>query len=508
LAHPAEGAPTRRHPVGSVLQRSESHTPNPAKRQALLWFGLLLALALTLRIYRLGQNSLWVDEYASLVTAGFPLADIPAAALRDDAFEPPLYFWLLHLVTGFFGDSESAIRLLSAVAGAVTVLLTALLVRALGESTSVASLSAVLLALSPLHLWYSQEGRPYALLVGLGIGSLVSLLRALRTGAALAWVGFAVLASLAILTHVVGLVFPLIGWLWAIRARRAASVLRPLFAATIVIVLAIAPFGYRLAQAVVEAQGTGSPPRPLTGLEIPYTMFTYVGGYSFGPSVREIQDEGASAAVLGHPNQSALGVVAVLAFMGLVLRLRSKAAMNLALLTLLPVTITWVGAALTGKAYNVRYTLPGIIGFLGLIALGISGLPKTRRATATALVAALFLWADAQWFFNPRYWKEDSRTAVAWLKDKLPAGSTVAVAPGYQANVVTYYAGREGVNLVFVGLPDSASFIESAPPDALLITRLHHVPHWRELVRSFQSRTESPPRPVKLVGYRAFLTRR
>ena len=53
-----------------------------------------------------------------------------------------------------------------------------LLVRAFGESTRVAILSAALLALNPLHLWYSQEARPYALLVCLGIGSLVCLLRA------------------------------------------------------------------------------------------------------------------------------------------------------------------------------------------------------------------------------------------------------------------------------------------------------------------------------------------
>ncbi len=168
---------------------------------------------------------------------------------------PRLYFWLLHLVIGVFGDSETALRLLSVVAGALTVPLVVLLVRALGESTRVAILSAALLALNPLHLWYSQEARPYALLVCLGIGSLVCLMRALRNGSVLAWAGFAALASLAILTHVVGVVFPLIGWLWALRMRRDGSTLRQLVAASIVIALATAPFGYMLAHAVHSRRG-------------------------------------------------------------------------------------------------------------------------------------------------------------------------------------------------------------------------------------------------------------
>jgi hypothetical protein len=200
-------------------------------------------------------------------------------------------------------------------------------------------------------------------------------------------------------------------------------------------------------------------------------------------------------------------VVALLALTALVLRLRSDAAKNLGLLLLLPMTATWLGSAVTGKAYNVRYTLPGIIGFVGLVTLAISGLPRARRAIAAALVAGLFLWADAQWFFAPRYWKEDSRSAVAWLRGQLPPGSTVAVAPGYQRPVLTHYARRGGADLVFEGLPDTASSFGSALPDALLITRLHNLPHWRELMRSLDRSAGSPP-AVELVGYRVFLVRR
>jgi len=55
-----------------------------------LWAPLCLAAAL--RFYRLGQDSLWSDEYATLRTAALRFWDIPAAALWHDTFEPPLYF--------------------------------------------------------------------------------------------------------------------------------------------------------------------------------------------------------------------------------------------------------------------------------------------------------------------------------------------------------------------------------------------------------------------------------
>ena len=472
----------------------------------MLWGGLLLAVALALRLYRLGAMSLWVDEYYSLVIAQHSLAEIPAAALLDAAFQPPFYFWLLHLVIGSFGDSETALRALSAVAGAVTVPLTLLLVRGLGASPGVAILCAALLSVSPLHLWYSQDARPYALLVCLGVGSLACLLGALRSGATMAWTGFAALASLAALTHVTGLVFPLIGWIWAIRQRRDRSVFRALLASSLVIALVTAPFGYLLVQSVFSAEAPGSP-RSLTGLELPYTVFTYLVGYSFGPSQRDIQNEGPLAAVLAHPIQTTVGVLVSLALTVLVSRLRTTAAKRLMLLFLLPMLATWLGSAVTTKSYNVRYTLPGIIGFLGLVGLGLASVRQGQRAIGTALLVGLFLWADAQWFFAARYGKEDSRSAVAWLHSHLPTGSAVAVAPGYQAGVLTYYARREQADLVFVGL-QTVSALDSASTSALLITRLHHVPHWPALIRSLPARSQDVTPGAGLLGYRAFLLRR
>jgi uncharacterized membrane protein len=468
-----------------------------------LWTGLLLAVAIALRLYRLGQNSFWVDEYASLLVARHPWQEIPAAALRGDAFEPPLYFWLLHVALRMFGESEVILRFPSAVSGGVTIPLTVLLLRGLRAAPRTAVLGGALLAFNPLHIWYSQEARPYALLICLGAGSLIALARALRTNGALAWSGFTVLASLTIMTHVIGVFFPLVGWLWILSRHRNPATLRPLLAATLGIMLLTAPFGFQLARAVVQAQSTGSPTRPLTGLEIPYTVFTYLAGYSFGPSVREIQDLGPMAALTAHPVQSLIGALALAALTVMVLQcVRSSGARSLVVLFLLPMLAVWIGAAVTGKAYNIRYTLAGLIGFVGLSAWGIEGLSTRGRRIALTIIPGIFLWADAQWFFDPSYWKEDSRTAVAWIRERLPAGATIAVAPGYQSSVLGYYGRRANADLIFIGLPDTATSVGSPMPDAVLMTRLHHVPHWRSLVRSLSSSTGTPV--VNVGGYRFF----
>jgi hypothetical protein len=184
----------------------------------------------------------------------------------------------------------------------------------------------------------------------------------------------------------------------------------------------------------------------------------------------------------------------------LALRLRASAAGRLATLFLLPMLATVFGSVITGKAYNVRYTVPGVVGFVGLAAMAIASVSGKRRQVLLAILVGLCCWADAQWFVVARYRKEDSRAAVAWLRANLPSGAKVAVAPGYQAEVLAYYADREQASLSFSGLADTATAVPGGRIDAFLLTRLHHVPHWEPLLRSAQRRSSATVGPT-LVGY-------
>src|SRR5215217_662901 len=149
---------------------------------------LLFVIALVPRLYRLGAQSLWLDEGGtwSEVTGrtgkGW-LALLGELFSKDAAY--PLYHLLLKVWVTLAGDSEWALRFPSALAGAATV--TVLYYTALelgrrmtddrrqvidgrwsvvGGRWSVASLAAALLfAVSPFALWYAQDAKVYSLLM-------------------------------------------------------------------------------------------------------------------------------------------------------------------------------------------------------------------------------------------------------------------------------------------------------------------------------------------------------
>jgi hypothetical protein len=264
----------------------------------------------------------------------------------------------------------------------------------------------------------------------------------------------------------------------------------------------ISPFLLAVSHAVVAAETTGSPPRALTGLEMPYTLFTFVAGYSFGPSVREIQNQGWIEAVRVHPVQVVIALATLAAVLASVSRLRSRAALALALLLAAPLLATYLGAAVTTKAYNVRYTLPGLVGLLGLMAM--AGTSRRVSRLAIGLAVVVFAVADLQWFGSSRYWKDDSRGAVDCLSRLLPAGGEVLVSPGYMAPVLSYYAGRQRLPLAFVRLDDDEDIVLASGGDALVVTRLHHTAAWEELLQRFGA-TARPDSVLTVPGYRLYV---
>jgi mannosyltransferase len=462
---------------------------------------LSLCIAAALRFWHLGQQSLWADEFASLLNALLSLAEIPAQALRHDAFEPPLYFWLLHGVIRTAGSSEWALRLLSALAGTATIPVVWLLIRDLIRRPRIANTTALLLATNPLHVWYSQEARPYALLVLLGSAALLCLVRALdRDGAW--WVGFVAFSAAAMLTHVTGVVYPVVGGLWALHTRGARVLGRLALAAAGTFALTL-PFFISLAYAVRHAEGTGSPERPFTGLEVPYSVFTFLGGYSFGPPVRELQDLGWRVAVANHPAQTLLASATLLWLIALLLRPRRLPIIQVGLLFVVPLAAATAGSLLSTKAYNVRYVLPALVGFLGLMAIAMERPTPRGYRVGLAMVLGLFLWSDAQWFWSRSYWKDDSRAAAACLAMGLTPGSTVAVAPSYMRLLVAYYLPQtSGIRVV--GINDVAG-LEASHANALAITRPSHVAApATELVRSLEGGSGYGASRRQVVGYRLY----
>ena len=189
--------PTRRQrkpPLPNPLPQGEgTHPRSPAPQ--LLFATLITLLAAALRFINLGHDSLWFDEALTRQTAAAGLA--AALAVRDHV---PLLYWLTTAVLRLLPEHEVTLRLVSALAGVLAVPLLAALGRAV-RLPGAGLWAALLLAVSPFHIRYSQEARHYALLLLFGLLATVLLLRALERGRMRDWAAYGVAAALALLTH-------------------------------------------------------------------------------------------------------------------------------------------------------------------------------------------------------------------------------------------------------------------------------------------------------------------
>jgi mannosyltransferase len=135
---------------------------------------LLLLLAFALRIHLLGAQSLWNDEGNAYVQATRTFTDIAANAARD--IHPPGYYWLLAGWRLLAGETEFALRALSAFASVLTVAFTFALGRRLFGGIGGGS-AALFVALNTFSIYYAQEARMYALLALLGVASMWAFVR-------------------------------------------------------------------------------------------------------------------------------------------------------------------------------------------------------------------------------------------------------------------------------------------------------------------------------------------
>lgn len=158
-----------------------------------------------LRVFRIGAESLWLDEaysvhFVSTMRMSELILELPG---MDNS--PPLYYMLLDVWTVIFGVSETSIRLLSALFGVCTIVVIYMIGSEL-YSERVGLLSAGLLSLSSFHIWYAQDARMYTLLALLASLSFLFLIRWSNDVDNPKYAALYVLSTVAVgYTHVFGL---------------------------------------------------------------------------------------------------------------------------------------------------------------------------------------------------------------------------------------------------------------------------------------------------------------
>ncbi|MFN8453621.1 MAG: glycosyltransferase family 39 protein [Anaerolineae bacterium] len=123
---------------------------------------IITLIALSVRLYNLTYHSLWFDEAISVHWARQSIPRILEVGftLEEDRL-PPLYYLLLKGWTTLVGFSETGLRSLSTFTGVLLIPVTASIASTL-FNRRVALMTALLVALNPFLVWYSQETRMYA----------------------------------------------------------------------------------------------------------------------------------------------------------------------------------------------------------------------------------------------------------------------------------------------------------------------------------------------------------
>jgi len=397
-------------------------------------------LALALRIWGLTRQSLWIDEMFSLKYAQIH-GSLSWEALRSN-LHGPLHAAFLHVWCTLFGWGEFAMRFPEALLSAATVPLLFFAARPVfGQSRALAG--AFLLAINPFHIWYAQEVRNYSLLVLFAVLAITALQRLDSDGRirrsiplAVCWIA-GLLSNLSMLFHMVAAL------VWGIvRFRKRKAVLHALILAAVISAVALLPWEIEFYRGrLVDSHALKLDPVPagerLRGdataplLGIPYAIYAFSAGFSLGPSLRELRRAPTIETLIKHAVPIAAVAIAfgTLAISGLVGWIGGDARRRLWLaLLLIPIAFLFIAATRNVKVFNARYVSVALPAYLLLLADGASRLTKRRIGMILfAVVILLSVVSIYQMQAEPRYWREDARSATQVLRAEVDPGDLIFV---------------------------------------------------------------------------------
>jgi len=148
---------------------------------------VILGLGFIVRLVCLGTRQLWTDELLqALIVRSSSLADFAARLKHGMVFPAPLDYIVQEAFVFVLGDSNWALRLHAVVFGTLSLWIFYRVGRRLFGAHP-AIYCTVLFSFFPLHYHYSQEGRPYALVILLTLISYDLLLRIISRNESAGW---------------------------------------------------------------------------------------------------------------------------------------------------------------------------------------------------------------------------------------------------------------------------------------------------------------------------------
>ena len=381
-------------------------------RGLVIRLGILITAGTLLRLFRLDAQSLWIDEAWQYAVAGADsVMQVINGALAGA--NPPLSHLVNHL---FFsaGSSDFILRLPSALFGILSLPLFYLLVKKIIPGKA-ALFSLFVFAFSPLHIWYSQEGRMYAQLIYLVLLNHVLLLKALEKSRVSWWGLYALTLVLGFSTQVF-MMFVVFSQLpWVIQHYRHRML--PFSVSIVVSILPFVPFAglflHSLTVSMRRCHGTW-----FSLGTLPYTFFAYSAGFSLGPSFVALHGNRSLDLILKYlPSIIAVGAVfSTLLILGVgELKNRNEGKWLTFCLSGLFVPLVGTMVYYIFLKYDVRYTIVALRFFCIIVGSGLAFLKRySRPLYVLAMGAFVFIIASSlyNYYVKPTYAKADVKSAI------------------------------------------------------------------------------------------------
>lgn len=373
----------------------------------MIW--LVLVAALALRLISLNQ-SLWLDEGINILAAkNFSFLGMITQYAQAD-FHPPGWFIILWVWTKLFGYSEIATRIPSVIFGVITIYVIYLIGKKM-VSKNLGLITAILLSVNPLHIYYSQEARMYslaALAVSVNILFLLKLVKGEKLN-----ILFLSLSNLAIFAsdYLAYFIFPAEGFFLLLTYKKEI-IKKWLMAFAIAALLGIwwLPIFFQQLNTGSIASANLPTWKFVTGTfdfkTLPLTFVKFIIGRI------SLADKTIYAAIL-LPVCSLFGLL-------LLRGVKQTDSVTRKLLVSWLVIPVFIAAAVSAAipVYNYFRVLFIMPGFLILISQGIMSFDKRLRYIVFGLVLLIEVFSALVYLLNPAYQREDWKGVVNYLKSK------------------------------------------------------------------------------------------
>ena len=190
----------------------------------------------------------------------------------------------------------------------------------------------------------------------------------------------------------------------------------------------------------------------------PYTIFSFLFGFSLGPSLRELHWSTSVSALQPHLLVIApLAVAAAWIMLSAIVRMLRASPKWPGLFCVLclgvPIVLAVAAPLVSGITYNVRYVIVAFPAFALVIAIALAG---SGRSVVTMVMVAItaggMIWSVGNWYFDSRYAKADMRSAAAFLAAEVKQGDAVIISSNKVARSMRYYGFQDSNYVIEVRL--------------------------------------------------------